>query len=302
MCSLKIKSLGFPNDQAQIYPETGELWFFEGPRLCRFDGESGTDVHRFPNEFPGRLIHFTGRGGILVSLERSGEVLLSEDEGKSFRTVLRFQNPTSFALNWAVEDWDEAILLGEYHHERIKNARVYRSFDGGVTWQTLFNFSAYEHIHMIKADPFSDNLYMSAGDKPKNVFVTDKNWSFDIVEPKNKGLMSIGFTPEAVYFGTDRASGNFLIRSERSGDVQRHDFKPPMDLMSYDFTCLDGRILSTNRLSRNMQEERRNNKPCILMIGSLEVLSEVEAFYFTNVVEDRVYTARTNETLLIHSE
>jgi len=299
MYSLKTKSLGFPNDQAQINPETGELWFFDGPRLNTFNGKEIALIHLFPCESPGRLIHFTKNGGILVSLEKSGEVLLSEDGGKNFRTVLHFRNPTSFALNWAVEDWHEAILLGEYHHERIKSARVYRSFDGGLTWQPLFNFSAYEHIHMIRADPFSDNLYISAGDKPKNVFVTDNSWSFDIVEPRNKGLMSIGFTPEAVYFGTDRASGNFQIRSDRHGGVLRHDFELPMDLMIYDFAYFGGMLLSTNRLSRNLQEKRLENKPCILYADSQEVLSEADAFCFTNVLNGTIYTARTDNTLML---
>jgi len=300
MCSLKVESLGFPNDQAEINPRTGELWFFDGPALYRLEGDTVENVYVFDCDQPGRLIHFNGQGWILAGLERTGKVHLSKDGGLTFEVVLEFDNPTSFSLNWAVEAWGLELLLGEYNLDRKRTANIYRSFDGGRNWDLLHRFSANEHIHLIRRDPHTGLLYVSAGDKLKNVYVTDDLRTFRRVKRQNSGLMSIGCSPQAVYFGTDKRSGNFIIRDGRKGESVQWDLVPPLDLMVYDFAWIDGRMLCACRLTHNLAENKRNS-PCILAADSLDVLSRTEAFYFTKVIDGVLYTARTNETLRIAS-
>ncbi len=320
--SVNVKSVGFGNDQAAFNPLNGHLWFFRDSLLLSWDDSGIETVNWFKPNQPGRMLYFTPEGGVLVSMELSGEVLLSEDQGRSFYRVLNLAGANSWVQNWAIERVDPYLLLGEYHLDWDERAILYASPDGGHSWQGVFKIPD-RHIHFLRSDPFSDQFFVSYGDSAKGVFRIPRQILADAlgevfagrlssippdlftrVNPGHEGLMSIGFTPEVLLYGTDLAVGNSIVVEARDGTTRVFQLEPPFDLMSYEFLWLGGLPLVTMRLTIGLPG-RNHNKPCIATLnpetGELNRISENEAFYFTLPHAGKVVTARTDQTLLISS-
>ncbi len=236
--------------------------------------------------------------------------------------MLKLAGANSWGQNWAIERVDPYLLLGEYHLGWDERAILYASPDGGRSWQGVFRIPD-RHIHFLRSDPFSDQFFVSYGDSAKSIFrirrqiladalgeVFSRRLSsippdlFTRVNAGPEGLMSVGFTPEVLLYGTDLAGGNSIIVEGRDGFSRTFQLEPPFDLMSYEFLWLGGLPLVTMRLTAGLPG-RDHNKPCIATLnpetGELNRISENEAFYFTLPHAGKVVTARTDQTLLISS-
>jgi hypothetical protein len=298
--SICFDVLPFPNDQAQIHPHTKELWFFQGSQLNRYTDGVIIPIFKFQNQQPGRLIFFTKKGNILTSQEATGEVLLSQDGGESFQSVLRLSTPNSWAMNWGVEEIDNFILLGEYHLGLQPAATVYISLDDGNTWKKYTEFKHHRHMHFIKKDPYSNHIYVTIGDESKDVLISDiSSLQFRMLY-ENSYLMSVGFTPDYIALGSDKECENFILLQYRNGKAVRHDLIPPRDLMVYDFAFIPPTLISTNRLSHNLDVKiREQNFNCLWSVEHNKAVVEIESFYLSNVVDSIAYTGRTEQTLKI---
>jgi hypothetical protein len=298
--SLSLSKLSFPNDQAQIHPHTKELWFFQGSQLNRYANGVIIPVHKFHDQQPGRLIFFTKKGNILTSQEETGEVMLSRDGGETFQSVLRLSTPNSWAMNWGVEEVDNIILLGEYHLGLQPAANVYISLNDGKTWEKYIEFKHQRHLHFIKKDPYSNQVYLTTGDDSKDVLISDiSSLQFRMLYEDSQ-LMSVGFTEDYIALGSDKECGNFILLQYRNGKTVRNDLTSPRDLMVYDFAFIPPTLISTNRLSHNIDIKiREQNYNCLWSVELNKAIAEQESFYLSNVVDSVAYTGRTEQTLKI---
>lgn len=320
ICTVSVKPTGFRNDQAAFNPRNGHLWFFRDAELLCWEGDRIETINWLKPNQPGRMLYFTPNGGVLASLELSGEVLFSDDQGRSFRRVLNMAGVNSWAQNWAIERVHSYLLLGEYHLDWDERAILYASRDWGRSWRGVFKIPD-RHIHFLRSDPFSNQFFVSYGDSAKGVLrirreiLTDAldavfAGRLDSIPPKLfthvhrgvKGLMSIGFTPEFVLYGTDLADGNCIVVEARGGSARVFRLEPPFDLMAYEFLWLGGLPLVTMRLTIGLTG-RKHNSHCIATLdpetGKLSCISESESFYFTLPHVGKAVTARTDNTLLI---
>ena len=320
MFSLSINILDFPNDQVQINPQTKELYYFQGNILNKYKGGITNPVYTFSKDLPGRLIFFTRIGNILCSLENSGEVYLSQNNGQSFNTILTLSNPTSWAMNWACEQiyippslpptppkggyrgevggGKSIILLGEYHLDNDNRAIIYISENEGKTWQKLTTIPNQRHIHFIKKDPYSDIIYITIGDNTKDVYIT--SYPNLIVRElcHNSHLMSVGFHPDYIAFGSDEEQQNFILTIDRNGKTLQYNFQQPRDNMVYDFAYIGKTMISTNRLAENCKQ-KANNHPNLWIIEQEKAIANIESFYLSNVIDKTCYTGRTSKTICL---
>jgi hypothetical protein len=290
--------LDFPNDQVQINPQTKELYYFQGNILNKGKAGINNPIYTFSKDLPGRLIFFTRIGNILCSLENSGEVYLSQNNGQSFTPVLTLSKPTSWAMNWGVEQIGNIILLGEYHLDNDSRANIYISKNEGQSFKHLLSIPKERHIHFIKKDPYSEYIYLTIGDDTKDVY----RMSIQTLKPellfKNSHLMSVGFHPDYVAFGSDKEYQNFINLLYRDGKTTTFDLTPPRDNMVYDFANLNGKMLSTNRLVAN-SKALENNYHCLWVVEASAAITNLESFYLSNVIDNTCYTGRTELTVKI---
>ena len=70
--------------------------------------------------------------------------------------------------------------------------------------------------------------------------------------------------------------------------------------MVYDFAFIPPAVISTNRLSQNIDVKiREQNVNCLWSVEHNKAVAELEAFYLSNVVDRVAYTGRTERTLRI---
>ncbi len=168
----------------------------------------------------------------------NGVIYKSDNEGKSFRTVLQLSTPISYFLfnNGMTELPDHTLMIGEYgsiwHGKTWQNlAFLYYSFDGGETWimsDFLMEQGVNKHIHLVKYCAHLDAVFLTDGDNKKQVWVNKSlthfnkqmNWRTDGWHLINKyhhqtgGYMSMAETGTTVLLGSDYLGGtNFIVRT-----------------------------------------------------------------------------------------
>lgn len=58
------------------------------------------------------------------------------------------------------------IFMGEYGNPSNEGKRIFKSTDGGLTWECVYNFSMKEmrHIHCVSWDPYQKKIWVFTGD------------------------------------------------------------------------------------------------------------------------------------------
>ena len=121
------------------------------------------------------------------------------------------------------------VYYGEYslNPDRSRPSGLYRSQDGGLTYQMIYEFRVGEvrHIHFIQWDRFGRCLWLGTGDANKECRLlrsTDLGYTWEVVGSGSQRWRAVGltFTPEAVFWGTDAGSDagmepNYIIRLDR---------------------------------------------------------------------------------------
>lgn len=122
---------------------------------------------------------------------------------------------------------DGSVFFGEYtlNPQRSHGSTLYRSIDGGLSFQAVYEFGKNEvrHIHFIKYDPFEKCLWMGTGDRDfecKLLRSDDNGDTWYVVGEGNQDWRAIGicFQKNYIIWGTDAGSvpdQNHIIRLDR---------------------------------------------------------------------------------------
>lgn len=122
---------------------------------------------------------------------------------------------------------DGTIFFGEYslNTHREHNVRLFRSIDGGMSFQVMITFPGSEvrHIHFVKYDPYEKFLWLGTGDEDRECRLmrsTDNGATWDIVGEGSQIWRAVGvcFNAESLIWGTDAGSvpdRNRIVRMDR---------------------------------------------------------------------------------------
>lgn len=128
---------------------------------------------------------------------------------------------------------DGVIFFGEYtlNPNRDHGSTLYRSIDGGKTFQAILEFSQYEvrHIHFIKYDPYEKCVWMGTGDRDTECKLMRSNDNGDTWETIGEGsqdwrAIGVCFTPNFVMWGTDAGSvpdqNHIIVLDRKTGKTK----------------------------------------------------------------------------------
>jgi len=116
-----------------------------------------------------------------LSLIRGSSTISSEIVGKS-----------GWHATFSIDQSDDCIMFSEYptnpkgskEHDDETDARVFRSMDGGITWEVVFSvgFPDIRHFHTCTFFPDSNSWVITSGDTPEqsrfwNSFDNGESWS-----------------------------------------------------------------------------------------------------------------------------
>lgn len=122
---------------------------------------------------------------------------------------------------------DGTIFFGEYtlNPKRDHDTHLYRSTDGGKTFQIVFTLKKNEvrHIHFIKYDPYENCIWLGTGDEDfENLLLRsfDNGDTWETIGEGSQDWRAIGvcFDENALTWGTDAGSvpdQNHIIRMNR---------------------------------------------------------------------------------------
>lgn len=123
---------------------------------------------------------------------------------------------------------DGDVFFGEYtlNMNRENNTKLYRSVDGGKSFQVILDMSKNDvrHIHFVKYDPYEKCLWLGTGDENyecKLLKSTDNGDTWKCVGEGSQDWRAIGvcFDEKYLTWGTDAGSvpdQNHIVRMDRA--------------------------------------------------------------------------------------
>lgn len=145
----------------------------------------------------------------------------SDDLGRSWSNILQLPSssgpmgilPSGFCVDGST------LFLGEYPLDESEQPSLLQSTDGGDTWSILTKPHA-RHIHSIKQDPYSSEIWVTTGDTNKESMIARLSGEELNVIGGGKQLwraVEMVFTPEAILWGMDcpYADQNQILRLPR---------------------------------------------------------------------------------------
>jgi hypothetical protein len=156
-----------------------------------------------------RLLFVSSRGTLFISGEKA-PLLRSADGGKSWER----SHDWSF---WRMTEDEQRHILyaGNYSPQRHPPymAKVFKSTDEGITWQTIFADDRLDHIHSLTWDAVYQNLYFTAGDTSYRgqAYSSDYGRSWHWLNSGGKqGHTDVAISGRYVFWGTDDNLGRIL--------------------------------------------------------------------------------------------
>lgn len=161
---------------------------------------------RVVGRFPTVNVWRTSGGTLVGSAVRW--LFASTDGGETWdvtRHLPASSGPTG-VLPTALCEHDGSLYVGEYPLDTSVTPRVLRSDDAGLTWEPLFALPAVRHVHAIKSDPYTGDLWMTTGDVGDGCRIGRiRDGTFDVVGAGGQDWRAVEpvFTPDAVLWGVD---------------------------------------------------------------------------------------------------
>ncbi|MEO0248565.1 MAG: hypothetical protein ABIN58_03265 [candidate division WOR-3 bacterium] len=122
-------------------------------------------------------------GGLLIV--RQGKVFRYDWAEKTLRTVLRLHNSRN-VLHQSIAVIDQReVFLGEYGANPSRDeVPIYRSRDGGKTWEIVFSFppGKIRHVHGCYYDPFEGKIWTLTGDFENECYILCSDKDFQQIE------------------------------------------------------------------------------------------------------------------------
>ena len=112
------------------------------------------------------------------------------------------------------------IYLGEYgRNPRRRPVPIHRSRDGGRSWDVPYEFAAgsIRHVHGVFADPYTDRLWISTGDRAGECYLVSADHDFTDVVRYGDGsqawrAVTLFFEPDRIVWAMDSESGTSCLQ------------------------------------------------------------------------------------------
>jgi hypothetical protein len=149
-------------------------------------------------------------------------IAVLEKESKKFKPTFKIIKGTR-PLGMAATP-DGNIYWGEYFNNKEREpVSVYRSKDGGYSWEVIYTFpeGTIRHIHNMFYDSFDDSLWILTGDEDSEskILKTDRNFnSIEVIFQRNQQSRAATMIIEKdyIYYATDTPyEQNYIYRIER---------------------------------------------------------------------------------------
>lgn len=138
-----------------------------------------------------------------------GRVFRWNPDTESFDLVLTMLSSGAFAKHWSWTEANGILYVAEYGNKNLPDnaRRLYRSLDGGATWELVYDPPPAEsyHVHRIVADAARGHLYYSHGDEAdfdKLMRSSDGGFTWESLSDVHQPTAGLA-RPEGVYFGAD---------------------------------------------------------------------------------------------------
>lgn len=110
-----------------------------------------------------------------------------------------------------------AVVFGEYfRNPDRKDVRLYASWDGGSSWNVSYEFlpGQIQHVHVIKQDPFTRNIWIGTGDadyESRIVFSVDSLRTLKHIGTNSQlwRTLTLIFTKESLIWATDTGNEEY---------------------------------------------------------------------------------------------
>lgn len=111
--------------------------------------------------------------------------------------------------------------LGEYPLDHETTPRLLRSRDDGWTWDVVQEFPGVRHLHAVRSDPYSGDLWVTTGDRDGQCRIGRlRDDEFAVVGAGSQRFRAVDltFTTDAVLWGMDSAyaAGNEVLKLDRA--------------------------------------------------------------------------------------
>ena len=225
--------------------DQGEMWTSSGYTIYKSidNGVSFIRVVDLNVSFPAsslvkvRLFARAFRLGVRVLKKLKDGTLLVVADRKIFRlrdnkwkVTYFFRRGVGPLREGLCEDEKGNCYFGEYFLNNKRNTIVnlFKSRDGGKSWEVICSFSHIRHIHCVQYDPFSKTIWMGTGDRDKECFIgfsedEGENWTIIGSGSQKFRTTSLLFTEDYVYWGMDTpARQSYIYRYVRKdGKIER---------------------------------------------------------------------------------
>jgi hypothetical protein len=207
----------------------GYVFAAQGKTLVRLmdGGHRLEPLYRFEDPITG--IHTTPSGLVLVSTDKDHwdpatrcRVFISRDRTRSFELSKEIHG--GCALWWSfASNADGALYLGEYGPRMDGMSKtVWRSQDGGRSWQPIFHAPLNDtaHVHRVAVDPYTGDVWVTVGDGTLN------RGTFRSVDGgdtwkrvRDSQATGVAFCEQGIYWGEDSKKGEITFTNRSNGET-----------------------------------------------------------------------------------
>lgn len=155
----------------------------------------------------------------------SDRCIFLKEGNRNFKYVKKISKGSRPLYQGVCKDFNENVFYGEYWDNKNREpVFLYKSKDGGRTWNKRYEFGSAQkirHIHSVSFDNFENKLWITTGDNDAECgiyFSKDEGKSINLIGSGDQSwrAVSLIFTKDYVYWGTDSPNiQNWIYRYNR---------------------------------------------------------------------------------------
>lgn len=277
---LVVQRMDGRREASAVEPDGETVWFLRRGELFRAPARGGVErsVHVFPESSDSEAAFLVRLhdGSLLVSFERSGSLLRVDVTRATpvVRSVLQLSDPRSWIRRPAFARTPSGDLwIGEYGvFPGARCARVYRSRDGGASFELVRTIRPARHVHAVASIPGSEDVLVSTGDVgvERRTLRIDARGGMRVVFEPWAGFTGICFSGDRLHLGTDLPSDNGVLRvdAELRGAPELRPLADSLDLQVRQIDELPDRSLLALLSMDQDLDARRSGRRAVLLHSS----------------------------------